>query len=116
MHGTRESSYQPEELSEVTTSHTGQTTCPEPRGSNPLDRMPNTFVLPGEVGALGKSKDKLGQERRESRPASELPREMSTVPYVGVSGRGARGKQGETHVRAHEHTHTYTHTRGSGVM
>lgn len=69
--------------------------------------MPSTFVLPEGVGALGRSRDKSGQERRESCPALELPREMSTdVPYVGVLSRGTRGRQGETHIC--ENTHTLT--------
>lgn len=62
------------------------------------------------MGALGRSRDKLGQERHESCLALELPQEMSTdVPYVGVPGRGARGRQGETHIYAHTQ-------RGTGVM
>lgn len=85
--------------------------------SNLLDRMPNTFVLPEGVGALGRSRDKLGQERRESHPALELPREKSTdMPCVGVPSRGARGRQGETHICVNTHTcATCTHP-GTGVM
>lgn len=108
------SSCQPAEISEVTTSHIGQTWWSR---SNLLDRMPNTFVLPEGVGALGRSRDKLGQERRESHPALELPREKSTdMPCVGVPSRGARGRQGETHICVNTHTcATCTHP-GTGVM
>lgn len=110
----RSSSCQPAELSEVTDHQPHRPNLVA--RSNLLDRMPGTFVLPEGVGALGRSRDKLGQERRESRPALELPREMSTdVPCVGVPSRGARRRQGETHICVNTHTHTHVqhaHTQG----
>lgn len=59
--------------------------------------------MPEGVGALGRNRDKLGQERHESRLALELPREMSTdVPYVGVPGQRYQRQVGRN-------THTHTH-------
>lgn len=47
-------------LSEVTTSHTGQTWCPEPSLSNPLDKMPGTFCLARGGGGSGQEQGQVG--------------------------------------------------------
>lgn len=78
----------------------------------PQDRLPSPLALAQGMGALGRSRDKLGQGVSH-RPASYLGRCQQTGPHAGVPGRGARGRQGGAHVCANTHTWVWV---SQGVM
>lgn len=100
-------SKQPIELSKVTTSHIGQTWCPDPTSWTgclvPLSCQKGWGLWAGAGTSWGR------RGVSHTQPWSYLGRcQQTSIPYVGVLSRGARGRQGETHMCKHTHTqHTH---------
>lgn len=75
----------------------GQSLGPKARRTQAPGQAAQSPCHAAQMGALGRSRDKLRQEQSES-PLSYLGRCQQTGPHAGVQGRGARGRQGGAHV------------------